>query len=281
LTSSTASVTDPPRLVVVGASGFIGRAVAQEGEASGLPVVRLGRSLPEATLRSGDVLINAALRPAYRGQPYTPEADLDRELAAVAASRGAHMIMLSSRRVYGPEHRWGARETDPAPGDETQYGRNKATTEAWLSAQDDEPPVCVLRFSNVFGFEYSQGARRHTFFGTMLASLKAGGAVIFDMAPETRRDFIPVETAARAITTAARQRLTGVFNVGSGFAVPCGALAEALFEGYESGTISVDGGVRDEFYLDVSKWTDRFPMSVSENDLIDYCRRLGERLLHA
>lgn len=281
MTSAEILTPNLPRLVVFGASGFIGGAVAREAEACGLPVLRLGRSdRVEDVLTDGDVLINAALRPAYRRQPYAPEADLDRELAAVAAARGAHMVMLSSRRVYGPDHRWGAKETDPAPGDETQYGRNKARTEAWLSGQD-APPACVLRLSNVFGFEYAPGARRDSFFGAMLADLKESDAVIFHMATATRRDFIPVEAAARAIVAAARQRLTGVFNVGSGFAVPCGALAEALCEGYGRGTIRAGADVRDEFYLDVSKWTDRFPLSVSEDDLINYCRRLGERLSHA
>jgi len=275
-----ASVTDPPRLVVVGASGFIGRAVAQKGEALGLPVVRLGRSLEDTRLRSGDVLINAALRPAYRSQPYTPGADLDRELAVAAAACGAHMIMLSSRRVYGPEHRWGAKETDLTPGDESQYGRNKAVTEAWLSTEHASS-TGILRLSNVFGFEYAADIRRESFFGAMLADLKATGEIVFHMAAETRRDFIPVETAAGAIVTAARCRLTGVFNIGSGFAIPCGTLAEALCEGYGRGTIHAGADVRDEFYLNVTKWTERFPMSVSETELIDNCRRLGERLSHA
>jgi len=280
LTSATAIPSDPPRLVIVGASGFIGQAVAREAEASGLSVVRLGRSLVENTLQSGDVLINAALRPAYRNQPYTPEADLDRELAEAAASCGAHMIMLSSRRVYGPDHRWGARETDPAPGDESRYGRNKAVTEAWLTARHASS-TCILRLSNVYGFEYSPGLRRDSFFGAMLADLKANDEIIFHMATGTRRDFIPVETAAEAIVTAARHRLTGVFNIGSGFAIPCGVLAEALCEGYGGGTIRAGADVRDEFYLNVAKWSERFPMSVSETELIDSCRRLGERLSHA
>lgn len=280
MTYPIAIAEDLPRLVVVGASGFIGRAVAREAEASELPVVRLGRSVPEGALRAGDVLVNAALHPLYRTQPYALETDLDRELAGVAAACSAHLVMLSSRRVYGPDHRWGAKESDPSLGDESQYGRNKAETEVWLSAEHGAS-TCILRLSNVYGFEYAPGLRRDSFFGAMLADLKTTNEIIFHMASETRRDFIPVETAAESIVNAARNRLTGVFNIGSGFAIPCGALALALCEGYGRGTIRAGVEVRDEFYLNTARWLERFPTPVSEADLLNSCRRLGEQLSHA
>jgi nucleoside-diphosphate-sugar epimerase len=199
-------------------------------------------------------------------------------MARAAAAAGAHNTMLSTRKVYSAEDRWGATEETPAEGDETAYGRNKALTEKAVRAACGER-LGIFRLSNVFGYEYSHPVPRRSFLGQLLFSLKQKNVIFFDMHPSTQRDFIPVETCARLLAARAAEGYAGTLNLGSGFAIPCGDLASWVMEGFGGGELICDPmQVRDEFFLNMDQWRSRFPLAVSEAELRDYCVALGRRL---
>ncbi len=269
------------RLIVIGSHGFIGAAILAEAARQGVAAIPLRyHEDPEPFLAPGDVLVNCTLNPDYKSQPYDLENDAEAQTAAIAARRQCRVIMLSTRRVYGPAVRWGADETAPADGDESIYGQNKSRTEQRILFLLGDA-ACILRVSNAFGYEYSAGAAmRKSFFGAMLYRLKHQGEILFDMQPQTRRDFLPVEAVARAVLQASGARHSGITNVGAGFAVSCGSLADQLIAGYGSGVLRAAGGVTDEFYLDTKKWTDRFGPLVNPADILNTARMSGERLRH-
>ncbi len=267
---------------MIGKTGFIGAAIRAEAASQGVATIALRHHEdPEFFLNPGDVLVNCTLKPDYKTQPYDLANDAEAQSAGIAARRQCRVIMLSTRRVYGPAVRWGATEDAPAEGDESIYGRNKSRTEQHiLSLLGDA--ACILRISNAFGYEYTPGAgMRKSFFGAMLYPLKHHGEIRFDMHRDTRRDFVPVEAVARAVLLAAGAKLSGITNVGAGFAVSCGSLADQLIAGYGSGVLRAAGEITDEFYLDTKKWTDRFggPL-VNSGDILNTARMSGERLRH-
>ena len=269
------------RLVVPGASGFIGSRIigAASGRISAAPLS--GRQDADIPMTADDVVITCALHPLYRSQDYDPTYDLERTAAEAAARVGARVIMLSTRRVYPAESRWGARETDLATGDETPYGRNKARTEAHLIDTLGDR-VCILRLSNVFGFEYQAGATaRASFFGLLLSRLKAQDEVYLDVGPETRRDFVPAEWVAEAVVEAALAGAAGVFNIGGGTPLACGEIARQVIAGYGRGSLHCAEDARDEFYLDTSKWVREFGRKGSARDILDTARQHGIYLRHA
>ncbi len=267
------------RIVIVGLRSFVAGSVAPLAAKTGLEVVSLAHDAPlEASLRPDDAVINFALHPDYRSKPYDAEKDCD--LAAALASKrvGARFVMLSTRRVYPEAERWGAKETCAAQGDETAYGKNKARTEAAILDAVGESAT-ILRLSNVFGHEYDATESRRTFFAQALTSLKKRGRIVLDMNPRTRRDFVPVERCAAAIVAVAADRKSGIFNIGCGFPVACGDIAQWIIDGYGSGEIVViDSGVRDEFFLDVEKWRVAFGELVGRVELQRSCEELGRRL---
>ena len=235
----------------------------------------------EDVLREEDVVANCALEPAYRTGPYDPAIDLERRSAKVARERGARVLMLSTRKVYRSDAQWGAREDDLLQLEGVGYGPNKAKTEAWIrEALGDR--ALVVRLSNVFGFEYAVGeGGRPSFFGQMLFRLRHEGEIVFDMSPETRRDFIPVEDVARALVGAVASGAGGVFNLGSGSAIACGDIAQAVISGYGQGRLRSVDDVRDEFFLDSSKWSSTFGCAANAASSLDVAEGFGRRLRYA
>lgn len=266
------------RIILVGRGSFISRAVAEVCASRGVEHLALGHEEnPREYLRPSDTVINFAISPTYRFAPYDAAQDYDLRTAEAAVATGAHFVMLSTRRVYACEERWNATEMSVADGDETVYGRNKAITEK-LVRQLSGGHAGIFRLANIFGYEYSPAPRR-SFLGQMLHNLREKKTVFFDMHPASRRDFIPVETCAELLTARATDRTAGTYNLGSGVATPCGDVANWVIEGFGSGQVICDTSMmRDEFYLNMQNWRNRFELPVDSDSLREYCKGLGERL---
>jgi UDP-glucose 4-epimerase len=268
------------RIVLIGRGSFIARAYLDAAAAAGRTVLALSHdAVLDGTLSAEDAVINFSVAPQYRSGPYREDLDCDLRVARAAAAAGAHFTLLSSRRVYGPGIRWGAVESSPVAGDESPYGRNKAVTEQAVRNTCGNK-VGIFRLSNIFGYEYDAGGGRGSFVGRVLLALKQKNNILFEMSPDTRRDFLPVEVCARLLLERTCDRTTGTFNLGSGFAIGCGELAQWIIEGYEAGTIvSTSPSTEDEFFLDMNKWLGRnFETPVDRTTLHTYCAQLGRRL---
>ena len=150
-------------LLVIGGSGFLSRAIAEEFAATGDRVTAFtrGRQPLPAGVNSlvGDRSDRAAFAAALEGRPfdavidclcYTPE-DATADLR-VFAGRTGRLVMISTDFVYGPLR--------PTPMDEdtptfalNQYGRDKAAAEETFFAAHREEglPVTILRPPHILG----------------------------------------------------------------------------------------------------------------------------------
>ncbi|MGF1456124.1 MAG: NAD-dependent epimerase/dehydratase family protein [Alphaproteobacteria bacterium] len=270
---------EPLRVLVTGQGSFIARHLLPIlARGRGLAVKAVGHREAEAAVARGDagVLINCALDPAFRRADYDPDHDMDLRLAR--RFRGTHMIMLSSRKVYGPRNDWPAREAGPALGADA-YGRNKAITERAL--QDDlGDRLTVLRLSNVAGFEYPEPGRR-TFMALVLSRLKQDGVIHYDMDPAQERDFVPLDRAVAFIVGAVRSGPGGILNAGSGIPLATGDLARWIMDGFGGGRLTVeDRGIQDRFVLDMARTHAAFPHlpPLTRADLERHFKDLGARL---
>lgn len=267
------------RIILVGSGSFIARHVIAACRILGIDHLPVRHDQDVSHIvKAGDCVINFAFDAHYRTSAYDEARDWDLQIARIAKRKSAQFVMLSTRRVYDPQNRWGAVEERGDGGDETIYGRNKAITEKAVRA------VCgsefaIFRLSNIFGYEYSSAAPRRSFLGQMLYTLKKQSKIFFDMHPDTRRDFLPADICASLLIARAIDGTTGTFNLGSGFAIKCGALAEWILEGHGSGSLIANPPiVRDEFYLDMKKWCDKFDLPIDETIVKKYCIELGRRL---
>jgi nucleoside-diphosphate-sugar epimerase len=163
-------VNAPPRVLLTGAGGFVGRAVAQQLEARGVKV--LGCDLRGAT-RDVNVLNLEALRDLtlefapttfVHGAAITTasradeldllEVNLRGTLNAVRAARDAgvmHFVLLSSAGVYAP----GQPEPIPESGmisSERMYSLSKTLAEEICDlGKSEDMTVWVLRLAAVYG----------------------------------------------------------------------------------------------------------------------------------
>ncbi len=268
------------RLVIVGCESFIAQHLQRVATARGTETVALSFDADISTvIRSGDSVINLGLSPAFKNAEYDESIDSDLRVIRTAVDANAHALLLSTRRVYPEGSRWNASEDGASDGDETHYGRNKARTEAAIRALSNGR-VAIVRMSNVFGYEYLPHAPRRSFLGQLLHSLKKTNTIRFDMHADTQRDFIPVENCVSGLLDALNAQAEGVYNLGAGFPVRCGEIAAWIQQGFgRGGLVCEPPVVRDEFFLNMTKWESRFGYRpVEHRELQAYCIQLGQRL---
>ncbi len=238
-------------ILVTGAGGFIGRAVVEALGPAAIAASHRAFDAPtaaEPTTKGGIRAVVHAGRDPRLGKPdYRLEHDVELEIARFAAAHDLPFLSLGTRKVYASSNQPHAEEAPLGPTD--RYGEQKLAVEEALMAILGER-LTRLRLANIFGAERG----RTSFMGLMLQGLATADTITFDMSPFVARDFLPVETTARAIAALARKPPGGIVNIGSGAPLEVGRLALALIEGRGSGRLLVtDPRHHDAFTLDVTR----------------------------
>jgi UDP-glucose 4-epimerase len=92
------------------------------------------------------------------------------------------------------------------------YGASKAAAEKYLSYHDLFAKTCVFRIAQVVG----PGTPDYIAPVRMVQAAKRGENIPLFCTDATVRDYVHVEDVVKAITSAIRLQVSGVFNVGSG-----------------------------------------------------------------
>lgn len=154
----------PEAILVIGAAGFIGRALADGFAADGAPVLRVlraaGRSRDEriGLLEGSRLVVHAATASTPASSQDDPGGEIAHNLLDLAgwlealAVRPRPLLYLSSAGSLYPGGAAAAREADP-PGARSYHGAGKAAAEQFISvwARRHAQPAVLLRPSNVYG----------------------------------------------------------------------------------------------------------------------------------
>jgi UDP-glucose 4-epimerase len=154
--------------LIVGRNSLLARAFRDHGGVPGCRFVGHDELDRPDLLDGVGRIVNFAFHPELRSGPYRADLDIDFRLGRAAAERGLGYVMLSTRKVYAPEHAFGADEQSPV-GPVEAYGRNKLTIEHLLTNLLGDR-LTVLRIGNVVGYDR---AERRSFMTLMLGSLAA------------------------------------------------------------------------------------------------------------
>jgi UDP-glucose 4-epimerase len=243
------------RVLLTGASGFLGRRVADLAVADGHDVVSIGRSTPDrpdpdalhciraditnagdvqraaAEVGAVDSIIHlAAMVPKNAGQDEAVAAFATNVMGAVhifgAFGRaGQANIVASTAEVYGlPEgHDKLREESEPRPL--SWYGASKVAAEIYCRAlaRHEQMRIAILRFTVLYGTGDTIERAIPNFVRNAVR-----GEPIGVFGGEELRDYLHVDDAARAVIIAWQRRLSGTYNVGSGQGVAVRDAADAV-----------------------------------------------------
>ena len=247
------------KIVVTGASGFLGRAVVKRLATTDAVVVPVSRrEIPGGVhvfdytgAPGGDVLIHLA-EAAHRGiadragDAY--EAEAGRLADALFHDRYQRVIYASSALLYGDGDADPHRPQDPVRVTDT-YTRVKRRAEQVVL---DSRNGIVARLTNLFG----PGMSEDNVLSTILRQVPGVDPICVRAAGPVR-DFLWVEDAADALALMAAGLTTGVFNVGSGVGRSVGDIARIVLETAGQGDRAIletePGGRASHLIVDISE----------------------------
>jgi len=243
------------RVVILGARGFVARALADALSAAHVPVRAISRH--EIDLLNGDAVerLAAAIGPddtVVMPAALTPDRGRDvatlmknlkmAETVCQALTRAAcaHLVYVSSDAVYPNSPDPITEETPCSPTD--LYALMHTAREQMLGhvARERGLPYCILRPCAIYGASdthNSYGPNR--FVRTAMAEQK----IRLFGAGEEERDHIYIDDVVTVIIHAVRQRTTGIVNVVTGSAMSFRAIAD-LVGARVGGRVAIESAAR-------------------------------------
>lgn len=240
LDTKVAHALQGKRVLITGASGFVGQHMARQGIAAGVEIHAVGR-------RHGPVGVidhraDLADRVATRAAVFAIAPDVVLNLASPGVAFGTadfpeilntlvggaeallsaccelpvrpHFVHIGTGFEYALQDR-AICEDDPLVPSSTRYGAAKAAASATVGGFAGLLPLTILRPFNIYG----GGDVAPRLASLIIASARAGQAIDVTRG-EQLRDFLHIDDCSRVIWQVAAEREPGnsfgVFNVGSG-----------------------------------------------------------------
>ncbi len=225
----------PSRVVIIGAGGFVGGAVAARLERDGIPVLRITRAdvdllAPDAAtklgvlLKAGDSVVAAsALAPCKNAEMLRDNmiqaAALIKSLQAVPL---AHVINVSSDAVYGDETVPLTEASAAAPG--SLHGAMHLARELMFQSEI-KAPLAIVRPSLLYGASDPHNGYGPNRFRRLAAK---GEQITLFGNGEERRDHVLIDDVAELIARILLRKSTGTLNIATGTVTSFRDIAEMI-----------------------------------------------------
>jgi UDP-glucose 4-epimerase len=213
----------PPRVVVVGAGGFVGGAIARQLARDGVPVHGLTRKEVDlladgaaarlaAELHADDsVAFVSALAPARTAALLMQNLRMAEAVGqAIAAKPVAHVVYISSDAVYADDANPVTERSCCQPS--TLHGMMHAARELMLKTEV-KAPLAVLRPSLLYGARDPHNGYGPNRFRRLA---EKGETITLFGEGEEQRDHILIDDVARLAALVFAHRSRGILNVATG-----------------------------------------------------------------
>jgi UDP-glucose 4-epimerase len=235
LTHLSPEPVKPARVVVAGANGFVGNAIAARLEADGVPVLRLTRRDIDllgptaaddlaARLRPGDVFVAVAAMAPCRDTAMLRDNIALAWAMVNAASRIAlaQVVNISSDAIYADSLAPLTEVSIAAP--DTLHGIMHLAREAMFRAEV-KAPLAMLRPTLIYGAGDPHNGYGPNRFRRLAAK---GEPIVLFGKGEERRDHVLIDDVAELAARVIYRRSTGALNIATGTAVSFRAIAESV-----------------------------------------------------
>ena len=226
----------PFRVVILGASGFVGGQAAAWLEADGIPVLRLSRAEIDllaqgaaeqlaGLLKSEDCLmVVSAVAPCKNTSMLADNiAMMHAVCAALEKAPVAHMIYISSDAVYSDSD--GPLSEDSVTAPDNLHGIMHVARELMLKSVMDGTPLAVLRPSLLYGLDDPHNGYGPNSFRRLA---EKGEDITLFGEGEERRDHVLIDDLAEIIALVVLHKSKGVLTVATGEVVSFKELAEMV-----------------------------------------------------
>ena len=235
LEHQNSSPQQPARVVVVGAGGFVGGAIAGELAREQVPLHGVtrkdidlladgaGKRLAAALRPDDAVVFVSALAPARNSAALMQNLVMAEQLiGALAAQPVAHLVYISSDSVYADDANPVTERSCRQPS--TVHGMMHAARELMLKSEV-KAPLAILRPSLLYG-----ARDPHNGYGPnrFRRQAKKGETITLFGEGEERRDHVYIEDVARLAALVVLHRSRGALNVATGISVSFREIAEAV-----------------------------------------------------
>jgi len=264
------------RFTVLGAGGYVGRAMVAHLRAEGHEVAAVTRETLAGFLAAGapagHVIYAIGLTGDFRARPLeTAEAHVGivaRVLAEVALDS---FLYLSSTRVYARSEL--TREDaaiEVAPGVASDlYNITKLAGEA-LVLGNARPTLRVARLSNVYG----PGMGTDSFLGQVLDEGRRSGSVSIHQGLLSTKDYVSIDDVVRALTAIAERGQARLYNVASGRNTTHDAIVTVLARSH-GWSVEADGNAAVRFpRIDITRLSSEF--AAPGNEILTALPHLAE-----
>jgi len=218
-----ASPAAPRRVVVIGAGGFVGGAIAERLERDGVPVLRVSRKevdllAADANLRLGEFLQEGDAVVAASARAPVKNADMLVEnmvmaramVQALAAAEPSHVVNISSDAVYADSDGPLTEASCASPG--SLHGAMHLAREVMFQT-GIKAPLAILRPSLLYGARDPHNGYGPNRFRRLAA---AGKEIVLFGEGEERRDHVFIGDVAELALRVLMHGSRGILNVASG-----------------------------------------------------------------
>lgn len=240
----------PQRIVVIGAGGFVGRAIVDRLQAEAAAVVGVARrqvdlqgagaaGLLRKLLQPGDAVVAVAARAPCRDlSMLIDNMQITRTmLDALADAAPSHVLNISSDAVY-PDEPLPLSEATPAAPSTFHGAMHLAREIAFTEAV--KAPLAILRPSLLYG-----AADPHNGYGPnrFRRLANAGQSIVLFGEGEERRDHVSVDDVAELTVRMLKRRSRGILNAATGTVHSFRDIAERA-AALAGRTVSISGSPR-------------------------------------
>lgn len=213
----------PTRVVIMGARGFVGNAIATRLERDNVPVLRVSRGdidllAPDATekltatLRSGDAFVTvSALAPCRDARMLRDNMTMALAMVEAAAQVSlAHVVNISSDAVYADSPLPLTEDSLAAPT--SLHGAMHLARELMFTSMI-KAPIAILRPSLIYGAGDPHNGYGPNRFRRLVAR---GEPIVLFGDGEEQRDHVLIDDVAEIAARVLYQRSTGILNIATG-----------------------------------------------------------------